>query len=159
VDVPPIARFAYSCSALTCSFDGTGSSDPDGAVRTYSWDFGDGANGSGSKPTHIYASAAAYTVTLTVIDDGGASATTAQTFTLIALSAHGYKVRGLEKVDLSWTGPSATSFDVYRNGRNVATVLASDFTDNLNTKGTGSYAYRVCAPATFVCSNTTTVSF
>ena len=98
-------------------------------------------------------------MTLTVTDDGGAGATTSQTFTLIALSARGYKVKGLERVDLSWSGPTGASFDVYRNGRNVATILASGFTDNLNTKGTGSYAYRVCTPATFVCSNTASVSF
>ena len=97
-------------------------------------------------------------MTLTVTDDGGAGATTSQTFTLIALSAHGYKVRGLEKVDLGWSGPSGASFDVYRNDRNVATILASGFTDNLNTKSAGSYSYKVCV-GTSLCSNTATVSF
>jgi hypothetical protein len=97
-------------------------------------------------------------VTLTVTDDGGAGATTSQTFTLIALSARGYKVKGLERVDLSWSGPTGASFDVYRNGRNVATILASSFTDNLNTKGAGSFSYKVCV-GTSLCSNTATVSF
>jgi PKD repeat protein len=158
VDAPPIARFAYSCSALTCTFDGSGSSDPDGTVQSYRWDFGDGTNGSGKSPTRVYARAGAYTVTLTVTDDGGTSASTSQTFTLIALTARGYKVKGLEKVDLSWSGPTGASFDVYRNGRNVAAILTSGFTDNLNTKGAGSYSYKVCV-GTSLCSNTATVSF
>jgi PKD repeat protein len=157
-DVPPIARLAYSCSALTCSFDASGSSDPDGTVKTYSWGFGDGTNGSGKSPTHVYARAGAYTVTLTVTDDGGTSATTSQTFTLIALSARGYKVKGLDRVDLSWSGPTGASFDVYRNPVKIATVLTSGFTDNLNTKGSGSYGYKVCV-GTSLCSNTATVSF
>ncbi len=54
-------------------FNGSGSSDPDGTITSYTWSFGDGTSGSGSTPTHVYASAATYPVTLTVTDDDGAS--------------------------------------------------------------------------------------
>ena len=54
-------------------FDGSASSDPDGSVISYSWNFGDGTTGSGVNPSHIYASAAVYNVTLTVMDDAGAT--------------------------------------------------------------------------------------
>jgi len=53
-------------------FDGSGSSDPDGAIVDYAWDFGDGNNGSGATPTHVYAAPGTYAVTLCVTDDAGA---------------------------------------------------------------------------------------
>jgi PKD repeat protein len=52
-------------------FDGSESSDPDGTIVSYEWDFGDGTTGTGSNPTHAYADNKEYTVTLTVTDDDG----------------------------------------------------------------------------------------
>ncbi|MBT8053769.1 MAG: tandem-95 repeat protein [Gammaproteobacteria bacterium] len=69
----PTAFFTGSCDGQTCSFDASGSSDPDGSIVDYSWDFGDGASGSGVTPGHSYASAGTYTVTLTVTDDRSGS--------------------------------------------------------------------------------------
>jgi PKD repeat protein len=79
-NVPPTARFSVSCSALTCSFDGTGSSDSDGTINSYWWNFGDGSPlGVGSTATHTYAQNGSYSVTLTVIDNGGLNATATKT--------------------------------------------------------------------------------
>jgi PKD repeat protein len=52
-------------------FDGSGSSDPDGTIVDYNWQFGDCGTGTGPNPTHTYATAAVYTVSLCVTDDGG----------------------------------------------------------------------------------------
>jgi hypothetical protein len=40
------------------------------------------------------------------------------------------------------------SFDVYRDGVRIATVLATAFTNNVNKRGSGTYTYKVCATAT-----------
>jgi PKD repeat protein len=53
------------------AFDGGSSTDADGSVTAYAWDFGDGATGTGATPRHEYAAAGHYTVTLTVTDDDG----------------------------------------------------------------------------------------
>src|SRR6266704_3377697 len=72
---PPVAAFSSSCSALTCSFTST-SSDPDGSIASYSWTFGDGATSTAQNPSHTYAAAGSYTVTLQVTDNQGAQSTT-----------------------------------------------------------------------------------
>jgi len=67
-------------------FDGTGSSDPDGDIASYAWDFGDGTTGSGANPMHAYATAGTYNVSLTVTDDGGLTASAMTTATIGAMS-------------------------------------------------------------------------
>ena len=56
-------------------FDGSGSSDPDGTIVSYQWDFGDGSGGTDATPSHAYATAGSFTVTLTVTDDQSATST------------------------------------------------------------------------------------
>jgi PKD repeat protein len=51
------------------SFHGSDSFDPDGNSITFQWNFGDGGSASVSNPSHVYASAGSYTVTLVVTDD------------------------------------------------------------------------------------------
>ncbi len=67
----PVAAFTSSAAGRTASFDATTSSDPDGTVSSWDWDFGDGQTGTGVKPTHDYAADGKYTVKLTVTDDKG----------------------------------------------------------------------------------------
>ncbi|TMQ59980.1 MAG: choice-of-anchor D domain-containing protein [Candidatus Eisenbacteria bacterium] len=71
---PPTANPGGPYSGVTgvaVSMDGSQSSDPDaGQTLTFSWNFGDGASGSGPTPSHAYASPGNYIVGLTVTDNG-----------------------------------------------------------------------------------------
>jgi PKD repeat protein len=81
----PTASFTVSPNPATegepVGFDGEASKDEDGAIVAYAWKFGDGATGSGAKPTHVYAGGT-YTVTLTVTDSGEQTATTTRSLTV-----------------------------------------------------------------------------
>jgi PKD repeat protein len=65
------------------SFNASYGYDPDGSIATYFWDFGDGTNATGVIVGHIYADDGNYTVTLTVTDDDGATATTTSVETVL----------------------------------------------------------------------------
>ncbi len=86
VNVPPTAAFTYACSDLSCDFDGSASHDSDGSIVSYAWIFGDGATSAGASPSHIYAYEGDYGVTLTVVDNLGASALDNQ---LVSVSSGG----------------------------------------------------------------------
>jgi chitodextrinase len=73
-NVPPVAEFTSSCTDLTCSFDGSGSTDSDGTISAYAWNFGDGLAGTGATPSHTFTAAGSYTVKLTVTDNLGQAA-------------------------------------------------------------------------------------
>jgi PKD repeat protein len=81
---PPVASFTSSCTNLACTFDGSGSSDPDGTIASYAWNFGDGGTGTGASPSHTYAAAGTYSVGLTVTDAAGATASTTRSVTVTA---------------------------------------------------------------------------
>ena len=68
-------------------FDGGASSDPDGDVLEFEWDFGDGATSSLLRPNHEYTSIGNYTVTLTVSDSGNESSTV-QTWVLVNIRTY-----------------------------------------------------------------------
>ena len=71
----PTALFTTSCNGTACTFNASTSFDPDGHLVSYAWDFGDGTTGTGVLPTHLYPAAGAYTVSLTVTDYQGGTAT------------------------------------------------------------------------------------
>lgn len=81
--VEPYARFSYSQSGDSIDFDASSSSDPQGNIDSYSWDFGDGNTGSGETVTHTYGSEGKYKVTLTVSDTCGEKDSESKVFTWV----------------------------------------------------------------------------
>ncbi|MFT7236498.1 MAG: outer membrane protein assembly factor BamB [Cyclobacteriaceae bacterium] len=58
------------------------STDDDGTVASWFWDFGDNTTSTEQNPTHAYSSKASYTVSLTVTDNAGSSSTTTNTINI-----------------------------------------------------------------------------
>ncbi|MFE9053870.1 PKD domain-containing protein [Streptomyces mutabilis] len=69
---PPSAFASADCMDETCTFNADGTSDPDGDIASYAWDFGDGTAGTGETVTHDYPNVKGdYTIRLTVTDRAG----------------------------------------------------------------------------------------
>jgi len=87
----PVPSFTYAPSAPLAksdvTFDGSLSTDSDGRIVSYAWNFGDGSQGSGPVVKHEFAQAGSYTVTLTVTDDRSQSASTSKTVTVVLTPA------------------------------------------------------------------------
>ncbi|WP_417666397.1 PKD domain-containing protein [Roseibium sp.] len=76
VNQPPIAVAGPNrlvCPGIPVRFDATASSDPDGNISAYDWDFGDGRAGVGATAEHVFDRPGTYEVTLKVTDNSGAS--------------------------------------------------------------------------------------
>jgi Zn-dependent metalloprotease len=164
----PTADFTYSVKVLTVDFTDN-SSDEDGNIVERYWEFGDSYSSTSYdlNPSFTYADYGSYTVSLTVTDDQGATDTTTTSVQVAAeltgfnLSATGYKVKGIKHVDLTWSGANSADVDVYRDGGMIITIPNSDsYTDNINSRGGGSYTYYLCeAGTTSTCSNEVTITY
>jgi endoglucanase len=78
-NLPPLAKAngPYTATANTAlSLSAAGSSDPDGSIVSYNWNFGDGsaANSAGTQISHTYTTQGSYSAKLTVTDNRGATA-------------------------------------------------------------------------------------
>jgi PKD repeat protein len=58
---------------VAVSFDASASTDPDGSITSYAWNFGDGATATGATVSHTYSAGGAFTATLQVTDNRGAT--------------------------------------------------------------------------------------
>lgn len=136
--------------------DGVLAASDTSAPYEWNWDTTASADGSHSLSSKAYDSAGnvGSSASVSVTVDNSASSGG------ITLSATGYKVKGLQKADLSWDGATSTNVDIYRDGALLTTTANDGFhTDNIDSTGGGSYTYKLCEAGTATCSGEVTVTF
>jgi PKD domain. len=137
---PPTAVMSVTPSTgtapLAVTFDGSGSTDPDGTVSSWAWSFGDGSSGTGATTTHSYSTPATYTASLTVTDNGGASNTTTRSIIvnppqggaakILLSSTTGGTVGGVSFADedLVSVDPATGVWSMYFDGSDVGLASA-----------------------------------
>ena len=134
INAQPIASFTFACTGLTCSFDGFSSSDPDGSITSYAWNFGDGTAGSGSTVSHAYG-AGTYTVTLTVTDNGGATSAQSTSVTVTQPLMH---VGDLDRTITNQGGTWTAIATITVHDSNHSPVANATVSGSWSSGGTGS---------------------
>jgi hypothetical protein len=170
VSIGSPATGASFVQGTSISFSGTATDAQDGAMSgQLVWTSNlDGQIGTGSSFSNAGLRVGSHTVTATVTDSGGLGGSASVTFTItappgedpaITLTATPRKVKGVNQVDLAWTGATG-NVNIYRNDALFrANQSGTSYTDNTGTKGGATYTYRVCNAGTSVCSSTVTVVF
>ena len=144
----PIARIVADVlsggSPLVVTLDGSTSSDEDGTIVSYTWDFGDGSTDTGMTVQHGFTAVTEtkkYTVTLTVTDDDGATSQTKQTIeVLVGTGAAGGT--GLPTARFTadpWIGtdPLTVAFDARDSTPGDGTIVAYNWNFGDNGEATG----------------------
>jgi PKD repeat protein len=121
------------CSHQEVRFDGSGSSDADGAVNAYNWSFGDGGEGSGATPAYIFDQPGIYTVTLTITGDaaGECSPYDSDTALVQVKPAPVLEIVGPERVGAGLDAP----FEAEISGGGNVTHVTWDFGDGTTGEG------------------------
>jgi PKD repeat protein len=165
---PPSADFSYQADKLTVEFTDT-STDSDGTITGWNWNFGDGNSSNAQHPLHTFSVAGTYAVSLTVTDNDGDTGSTSKNISVsddeispgdFVLSANGYKVRGRIIIDLSWSGATSATVDIYRNGVLIAPGItdSGEYRDQTGQTGGGTFTHKICEAGTAICSNKTSTT-
>ena len=133
---PPVAVATASptngSAPLTVTFDGTGSSDPDGDVLSYAWDLdGDGAfdDAAAATASFTYNQPGSYTATLRVTDPLAASATSS--ITISAGNTPPTAVIDTPVAGTTWKVGDVVSFSGHATDTQQGTLPASALTWSL----------------------------
>jgi serine protease len=108
---PPNADFTFTTDDLTATFTDA-SDDPDGTVVSWDWDFGDTGSSTAQNPSHTYASAGTYSVTLTVTDNDGAVDSVTKPVTVSGSTGDQYMFVNDIAVTVAKKGPNYTATTV-----------------------------------------------
>jgi hypothetical protein len=132
-NVAPTASIIVDVSAgvapLTVQLDGSGSSDPDGQIQSYQWDFGNGSTASGATASAVFTVPGVYTVSLTVTDDQGATGTSTTQVTVDppAVPRDAVNLRLTGAANYEYFGPTTgTALRIVRDGFGVRSVTGTE---------------------------------
>ena len=140
---------------LTASLNGSASSDPDGTIVSYDWDFGDGSpHGSTASLTHVYG-VGTFTATLTVTDDVGATDSKSASVTAVANVA---PVAILNSGSTSGKTPVTVSFDSSSSIDTDGTIASRslDFGDGSPTSSATTVGHTYTSAGTYTATLTVT---
>lgn len=152
-NVLPVASFAATGGELSASFNASASSDSDGTIASYGWNFGDSETGSGVSPTHAYTAAGNYTVTLTVTDNNGGTNTTTRNVTVTAPPPNEAPVAAFSAAVSNLTATFTTTGSSDPDG----TIVDYAWTFGDSTSGSGaSLAHSYASAGTYAVSLTVT---
>jgi PKD repeat protein len=114
INEAPTAAFTASATTgqapLVVNFSAVLSTDPDGTITDFEWDFGDGANGTGEAASHTYTAGGTFTVVLRITDNDGAQATAQKTINVAPPEPPGPAARFTASPS-SGTSPLSVTFD------------------------------------------------
>jgi hypothetical protein len=134
VGLPPVAVAAAQPTSVSTdqpvSFDGSSSSDPDGTIVSYRWDFGDGTSATGAAVSHAYHAAGSFVARLTVTDNDGMTGTA--TVTVAASDTTPPTVAIGTGVFTPTVSDDVVKVEWYFDGGLAATATASPFSYSLN---------------------------
>src|SRR2546426_407143 len=86
VNARPHAAFQFAPTTvyvgISVTFDASTSTDPDGSIASYAWNFGDGSSGTGVQASHVFAAKGTFGIRLTVVDSDGLSNETTRTLAI-----------------------------------------------------------------------------
>jgi leucyl aminopeptidase len=160
----PVAGFESSVDGLSVSFTNT-STDADDDIVSYSWNFGDTGTSVDTNPTHSYASAGRYAVSLTATDSEGNTDTANMNVDVFDgdITAEILRAklsrRGSALVDLAWDGANGSSVAIYRDGEIVATTNNDGRYRDRFRDAPASVVYKICQAGTSLCSDPITAQF
>ena len=116
----------------TISFDGSGSSDADGTIASYRWDFGDGTQATTATASHAYAASGAFTARLTVTDDAGSSSSATVAISIADTTAPTVAITGSVFTPTVSDNVAVTKVEWYFDGGLSATATTAPFSYTLN---------------------------
>ncbi len=146
----PTANFSSSVSGLTATFTDS-STDVGGSITGHSWTFGDGATSTATNPSHMYAAAGPYSVTETVTDSGGKTASHTSSVTVTGGS------NLIVNFTVATNGLTATFTDTSSDSGATITTHSWSFGDG-STSTTTSPTHTYAAAGTYNVTETVTDS-